>query len=43
VPQAAEAEVLRLAFEKLKGERNSMRELEEGSYLRDVFARHGVL
>jgi 4-hydroxy-4-methyl-2-oxoglutarate aldolase len=43
VPQAIEAQVLGIAFEKIKGERHSMRELREGSYLRDVFAKYGVL
>lgn len=43
IPQAAEADVLRFAFEKLKSEKHSMRELQAGSFLRDVYARHGVL
>jgi 4-hydroxy-4-methyl-2-oxoglutarate aldolase len=43
VPQAIEAQVLGIAFEKIKGERHSMRELREGSHLRDVFAKYGVL
>jgi regulator of RNase E activity RraA len=43
VPRAIEVEVLALAFEKLKGERNSMRELKAGAYLRDVYAKYGVL
>lgn len=43
VPQDVEAEVLRLALDKLRGERHSMRELGEGSYLRDVYAKYGVL
>lgn len=43
IPQAAEAEVLRVAFDKIRGEHNSMRELKAGSYLRDVYAKYGVL
>ena len=31
------------ARNKIKGENNSMRELREGAYLRDVFARYGIL
>ena len=43
VPQAVEAEVLAVAFEKLKGEHHSIRELRSGAYLRDVYAKYGVL
>ncbi len=43
VPQAVEAEVLAIAFEKINGESHSMRELSAGGYLRDVYARYGVL
>ncbi len=43
VPKAVEAEVLRLAFEKINGERHSMRELRAGAYLRDVYAKYGIL
>jgi len=43
IPQAAEAQVLMIAFEKIRGERHSMRELKAGSYLRDVYANYGVL
>jgi 4-hydroxy-4-methyl-2-oxoglutarate aldolase len=43
VPQAVEAEVLKLAFDKINGEHNTMRELKAGAYLRDVFAKYGVL
>lgn len=43
VPQAVEAEVLRLAFEKVKGERNTLADLQKGDKLADVFARYGVL
>ena len=43
VPQEIEAEVLRLAFEKVNGEHHTMRELKQGAYLRDVYAKYGVL
>lgn len=43
VPQAIEAEVLRFAFDKINGEKNTMRELRAGAYLRDVYARYGIL
>lgn len=43
VPQAVEADVLRVAFEKINGEHHSMRELRAGAYLRDVYAKYGVL
>ncbi len=43
VPQEVEAEVLRIAFEKIEGEDHSINELRAGGYLRDVYAKHGVL
>jgi len=43
IPRAAEAEVLRLAYEKIKGERNTLDELRAGHPLSEVFKRHGVL
>ena len=43
VPCAAEEEALRRARTKLEGERNTLRELQEGQTLAAVFARHGVL
>lgn len=43
VPKAAEEEVLRLAAEKLRGERNTLAELREGKTLREVFDRYGIL
>lgn len=43
IPQKAEEEVLRLAFEKINGERNTLRDLQRGDSLADVFARYGVL
>ena len=43
VPQAAEAEVLRRAEEKLAGERTTLKELQDGQTLGDVFARYGIL
>jgi regulator of RNase E activity RraA len=43
IPRAIEEEVLRIAFEKINGERHTMTELREGAYLRDVYAKYGVL
>jgi regulator of RNase E activity RraA len=43
IPKAAEAEVLKLAFEKVRGERNTLRDLQRGDRLADVFARYGIL
>ena len=43
VPQAVEAEVLKVAFAKINGEHHSMAELRAGAYLRDVYAKYGVL
>jgi 4-hydroxy-4-methyl-2-oxoglutarate aldolase len=43
IPQEAEEEVLRLAFEKISGERNTLRDLQAGHSLADVFARYGIL
>lgn len=43
VPQRAEKDVLALAFEKVKGERNTLRDLQRGDKLADVFARYGIL
>lgn len=43
VPQRAEEAVLALAFEKVKGERNTLRDLQRGDKLADVFARYGIL
>jgi len=43
VPQAVEAAVLKAAFVKINGEHNTMRELREGAYLRDVYTKYGIL
>ena len=43
IPRAVEDEVLRLAFEKVTGERNTLRDLQRGDSLADVFARYGIL
>ena len=43
VPQAVEAEVLKLAFDKINGEHHSINELRAGGFLRDVYAKYGVL
>lgn len=43
VPKAAEEEVLRLAAEKLRGEKDTLAALRAGTSLRDVFERYGIL
>ena len=43
IPRQAEDEVLALAFEKVTGERNTLRDLQRGDKLADVFARYGIL
>lgn len=43
IPREAEEEVLRLAFEKVAGERNTLRDLQRGDSLGEVFARYGIL
>jgi regulator of RNase E activity RraA len=43
VPQRVEAQVLDLAFAKITGERNTLRDLQRGDKLADVFARYGIL
>jgi len=43
VPQAVEADVVRIALDKVNGEHHSMRELRAGAYLREVYAKYGVL
>jgi 4-hydroxy-4-methyl-2-oxoglutarate aldolase len=43
VPKAAEDDVLRLAAEKLAGERDTLAELRQGKSLREVFDRYGIL
>ncbi len=43
VPQRVEAEVLALAFEKIAGERNTLRDLQAGESLASVFAKYGSL
>lgn len=43
VPQAYETEVLIKAFEKINDENKSIDELRAGNYLRDVYAKYGVL
>jgi regulator of RNase E activity RraA len=43
IPQAVEAQVLALALEKVAGERNTLRDLQAGHKLADVFARYGIL
>jgi 4-hydroxy-4-methyl-2-oxoglutarate aldolase len=43
VPRAAEEVVLRLAFEKIRGEKRTLHDLQRGDKLADVFARYGIL
>ena len=43
VPQAIVKEVLELASDKVRRENSSRAELMQGAYLRDVFAKYGVL
>lgn len=43
VPRAVEAEALAAAFEKLRGERSTLADLQSGMKLADVFAKYGIL
>jgi regulator of RNase E activity RraA len=43
IPQRVEAEVLQLALQKVSGERNTLRELQAGRPLGEVFAKYGIL
>lgn len=43
IPKAVEERVIELAFEKVTGERNTLRDLQRGDKLADVFARYGIL
>jgi 4-hydroxy-4-methyl-2-oxoglutarate aldolase len=43
IPRRAEEEVLRLAFEKIGGERNTLADLQRGDSLGAVFERYGIL
>ncbi len=43
IPKRVEAEVLRLAFEKVVGEKSTLADLQRGDKLADVFARYGIL
>ena len=43
IPRQAEDKVLALAFEKVTGERNTLRDLQRGDKLADVFAHYGIL
>lgn len=43
VPKAMETEVLRLAEEKLRGEKDTLAALRAGVSLREVFERYGIL
>ena len=43
IPRAAEEKVLALAFRKISGERDTLRDLQRGDSLADVFSRYGIL
>jgi regulator of RNase E activity RraA len=43
VPRPVEAQVLALAFEKIKGEKRTLGDLRAGEKLADVFAKYGIL
>ena len=43
IPQSVEAKIIALAFEKVTGEHNTLRDLQRGDKLADVFARYGIL
>ncbi len=43
VPAEVEERVLALAIEKVSGERNTLRDLQAGQRITDVFARYGIL
>lgn len=43
VPQAVERQAINAAFEKLKGERNTLADLQAGLSLKAVFAKYGIL
>ena len=42
IPRRAEEAVLALAFEKVRGEKNTLHDLQRGDKLADVFARYGI-
>ena len=43
IPQEFEQDVLSHAFAKINSEGHSIKELQAGAYLREVYAKHGVL
>lgn len=43
VPKSAEKDVLEIAFHKVSGEHDTLRDLKRGDKLADVFARYGIL
>jgi regulator of RNase E activity RraA len=43
IPKAKEDEVLKLAFKKISGEKNTLRDLQAGESLGSVFAKYGIL
>jgi regulator of RNase E activity RraA len=43
IPQSVEEKVLEIAFKKVSGESNTLKDLQRGDKLADVFARYGIL
>ena len=43
IPQAIEVDVLKVAFEKIEGESQTMAELRAGGFLKAIYAKYGVL
>ena len=43
IPQNFETEVLALAYDKIRGEKSTLSDLQRGDKLADVFARYGIL
>ena len=43
IPKAVEKKVLNKALEKVKGEDRAREDLQKGAYLKDVYAKYGIL
>lgn len=43
IPKSAEKDVLEIAFNKVSGEHDTLRDLKRGDKLSEVFARYGIL
>lgn len=43
IPKSAEKDVLEIAFNKVSGEHDTLRDLKRGDKLAEVFARYGIL